>query len=157
MIRGLSQAVRKQAKSGDINILQNMKNMSWGQKANIAGTTVAGVMGYSEARNEGHGVVGSLAKGATDAFLIDLIGWKAYIGGSLLMGVPKLAAQGYESMSMKAREMSRAGSQSPFAGNTFVDSEQIYTMRQAGMSMIEQSRMSTKTALLGNEAQFMHR
>jgi hypothetical protein len=147
-------AVRKLSKGGNVNIL---KDMSLGTKVNAAGAVVAGTMGYSHARDEGHGVIGSMAKGATDAFLIDLIGWKMYIGGAALMAAPKMIASGYESLNTQAKDMSRAGSAAPFSGNTFVDSEQVYTMRQAGMEMMGQSSHNVKTAVLGNEAQMMHR
>ncbi len=154
-------SLNKLSKSGDLNILRNgyqgFKDMSLGQKINVAGTGAAGVMGYSDARDEGHGVVGSLARGATDAFLIDLIGMKKYIAGSILMSAPSMIAKGYESVNSRAREMERAGTASPFANNSFEDNQQIYTMRQAGMSMMESSSYNTKTAVLGNEAQFMHR
>ncbi|MCY7866090.1 hypothetical protein P8918_13635 [Bacillus spizizenii] len=152
--RGLTQAIRKTAKNAD---LSSIKNLTTGQKLNAAGTAAAGVMGYNDARDEGYGVVGSMAKGATDAFLIDLIGWKKYLVGGALMSAPKMMAQGYESLNRQARALEMSGRNIPFQNNTFVDNEQIYTMRQAGMNMIGQSSMNVKTAVLGNEAQFMHR
>lgn len=149
----LRAAVQKLAKGGGGIV----KDMSLGQKLNVAGTTAAGVMGYSQARAEGASVPGAIAQGTVDAFLIDLIGWPAYIGGSVLMGAPSMAVGGYEHMSAKAREMEMAGRAKPFQGNTFVDNEQIYTMRQAGMAMMDQSKQNLKQAILGSEAQSLHR
>lgn len=153
--KGLSQSVRKLSKQGNnVNIL---KGMTTSQKINVAGSLYAVSSGYKQSRNEGRGAAMSLTKGVTDAFLIDILGWKAYFGGAVLMGAPKAAIKGYESLSTQARQLSMAGSAAPFQSNTFVDNEQIYTMRQAGMGMIEQSQHNTKQAILGNEAQAMHR
>lgn len=159
--RGLREAYRKMARSGDFNILKDMpkgyKNMTWGQKLEIGAIGATGIMSYSQARNEGESVPGAVAQATADAFLINLIGWKKYLAGGAAMMATKGAAVGITHANIKAREMERAGSAAPFAGNTFVDTEQTYTMRQAGMNMIQNSIHNTKAALLGNEAQLFHR
>lgn len=162
MIRTLTQGVRKMAKnSNNVNMLQSIQqgygNMTWGQKLSAAGTAYAGVTGYADAKNEGAGVPGALAQGVSDAFLMDLIGWKKYVGGAVLMGAGAAAIKGFEVMNSSARELGRLGTAAPFSSSTFVDSEQVYTMRQAGMNMIGQSQQSLRQTILGNEAQAMHR
>lgn len=120
-------------------------------------TAVSGVAGYNGARAEGAGVVGASVQGLSDAFLIDLIGWQAYLGGAAVMGVGKGAYAAGKHGYNKSKEYNQLASSSPFSANTFVDTEQTYTMRQAGLSMIQNSAMNTKKATLGNEAMFMHR
>lgn len=115
-----------------------------------------GGTGYANSRDEGRGVVGSAAQGLSDAFLVNVLGFPLYVGGGLAMAAPKLAVGAYDTLSQKMRSMER-GSMAPFASNTFVDSQQAYTMRQAGMQMAENSSMNTKKALMGNEAQYLHR
>lgn len=134
-----------------------LNKVNIGTGVQVATAAGAGYMSYNHARAEGDSVGGALAKATVDAFLIDIIGWKAYLGGALLMSVPKGAASAYEHMNTKAREIERAGMAGPFANSTFVDTEQAYTMRQAGLQMIENSRLNMKKATLGNEAQYLHR
>ena len=123
---------------------------------NIGLSTWSGVSSYKDARDQGQSQLGSMAKGIADGVLIDIIGWKLYFGGAALIGAPKLMVGAYEGLSQKSRSMSMANA-APFMGNSFIDTEQAYTMRQAGMQMAEQSQMNTKRALLGNEAQYLHR
>jgi hypothetical protein len=163
MIRGLTEGIRKMTRNsgGNANMLNSFQgaygNMSFGQKLSAAGTATAGVMGYNSARAEGAGVPGALAQGVSDAFLMDLVGFKKYLGGAVLLQAPGAIASGYASLSMQARETARAGTASPFSNSTFVDSEQVYTMRQAGMAMMAQSKQNVRQTMLGNEAQAFHR
>jgi hypothetical protein len=118
-------------------------------------STASGISAYNQSRAQGNGVIGSAAHGLSEAFMAELVG-PLYFPAMAAVAAPKYAVRGYESMMRKAREMERVGA-APFTGNTFVDTEQTYTMRQAGMQMIQGSILNTKKALLGNEAQYLHR
>lgn len=155
MARGLTQAVRKLAKNG--NSVNIFKEMTMGQKISAASSAIAGVSSYNASRAEGASVPGAMAQATVDAFLVDIIGLPLYLTGAAAMNLPSLAVRGYEHLSLKAREMSTAGHAKPFQGNAFVDNEQIYTMRQAGMAMMDQSKQSLRQTILGNEAQALHR
>ena len=54
-----------------------------------------------------------------------------------------------------SRSMNRGAINAPFSNATFVDTQQAYTMRQAGMQMAQASRYNLQQTLLGNEAQYM--
>lgn len=123
---------------------------------NIGLGAYSGVSSYNEARQQGQSNLGAIAKGVADGALIDIIGWKLYFGGAALISAPKMAVGAYENLAQKSRSMEMSN-HAPFIGNSFVDTEQTYTMRQAGMQMAEQSQFNTKRALLGNEAQYLHR
>ena len=53
--------------------------------------------------------------------------------------------------------MRQTQNQMPFNAHTFVDGQQIYTMRQAGMALAQKAKYQVQAAQMGNEAQFMHR
>lgn len=122
-----------------------------------AATVYSGVAGYNDARNEGAGVVGAAAKGITDALIIDLIGWPAYLGIAGTMGAASIAKSAGKAAFEKSQQYNRLGTAQPFSTATHVDSEQSYTMRQAGLSQIQNNMFNTKKAVMGNEAMHMHR
>lgn len=119
-------------------------------------STMTGVSTFNSERRQGKSAVGAIASGVVDGFLADVIGMPLYIGAIAARGAGGAMVKGYENMAQKSRSMQMAGSQ-PFSANTFMESEQTYTMRQAGMNMIANSSMSSKKALLGSEAQMFHR
>lgn len=113
--------------------------------------------GYRDARRQGYSVPGSMAKGAVDALLVDVIGFKSYLGIMAATSVPKAAVSGYESLTRQSRQMSRMSLNRPFQNSTFVDNQNIYTMRQAGMQQAQHARYNLQHALMGQEAKFLHR
>lgn len=133
-----------------------LRGVSKGTMLNIGLSAYSGVSTFNEEKRQGSSLVTSVAKGAVDAFLVDIIGMPAYIGISAAKALPSMGVKGYESIQRKGRDLARSGSQ-PFSANTFMESEQTYTMRQAGMNMIGSSSMSAKKAMLGSEAQMFHR
>lgn len=143
----------------------NAKGLSKLAWSNIdTGTKVWGGMnaffafrGYKDARQQGYGVPGSLGRGIVNALLIDVVGFKTYLGMGIATGVPRAAVSGYESLTRQSREMSRMSLNRPFQNSTFVDNQHIYTMRQAGMAQAQHSRYNLQHALLGQEAKFLHR
>lgn len=128
-----------------------------GGTVGLAATTYSGVASYNDARNNGSGVIGAAAQGITDALIIDLIGWPAYLAWQGAAGLGSLGKQAFIQSNEMAREYSRLGTAGPFSTATHVDTEQSYTMRQAGISQIQQNMFNTKKAVMGNEAMFMHR
>lgn len=123
----------------------------------MAATAYSGVASYNDARNNGSSVIGAAAQGVTDALIIDLIGWPAYLGIQGTLGLGSVAKEAFIMGNERAHQYSRYGTASPFSTSTFVDTEQTYTMRQAGLSKIQNSMMNTKKAVMGNEAMYMHR
>lgn len=138
-----------------------------GKKGLIAGfggplgfglATYTAFSGYKEAREEGHGRLSSAAHAATDLILPEFLGWKTHLALGAASFLPKAAVQGMQTVAQLGREYERSvRDQSPFRSNTFVDSQQIYTMRQAGVALAEQSKYSLQQTLIGNEARYMHR
>ena len=131
--------------------------MDTGTKAFVGMNTFFAARGYSEARKQGYGVPGSIGRGVVDALLIDVLGFKTYIGMNLATGVPKAAVSGYESLTRQSRDMARMNLNRPFQHATHVDNQHIYTMRQAGMAQAQHARHNLQHALMGQEAKFLHR
>lgn len=123
----------------------------------LAATAYSGVATYNDARNNGASVIGAAAQGVTDALIIDLIGWPAYLGIQGTLGLGAVAKESFMIANEKAHQYNRLGTASPFSTATHVDTQQSYTMRQAGLTQIQNSMLNTKKAVMGNEAMFMHR
>ena len=113
---------------------------------------------YKNERAQGNSRLGSLGQAAMDFVMPELLGFGGYLLFEGAKAAPSLLYNGAQYVSQQARQMERAGrDQSPFRSNTFVDSQQIYTMRQAGMALAEQSKYALQQTLMGDEARFMHR
>lgn len=116
-----------------------------------------GISGYNTAREEGNGVISSLAAGATEAILPMLMtptGYAMYVAATELPGVAVSAAESY---GQYGRNLARQSKQTPFQNSQFNDTQQTFTMRQAGMALAQKSKYSLQQTTLGNEAQYMHR
>jgi hypothetical protein len=110
------------------------------------------VSDYSDARSEGDGVGSAALKAGGSLALMQMMGTKAFLGLSLLSAAPGVAVDAYDAASMYGRNLSRMGRNKPFANSTFVDTQQTYTMRQAGMNLAKQSKYAMQQARLGDEA-----
>lgn len=113
-----------------------------------------GVSGFTTAREEGNGVIGSVAKGVSEAILADVIGLPAYLAFSAITGAPKAAVNAVEGLGKIGRSVASAGGNAPFQNATFIDSPQAYTMRQASLNLAKMSKNNIQSAMLGNEAQY---
>lgn len=107
---------------------------------------------YSDARNEGDGFGSAALKAGGSLALMTMMGTVPYLGLSLLSAAPTTAVDMYDAASMYGRNLSRMGRNKPFANSTFVDTQQTYTMRQAGMNLAKQSKYAMQQARLGDEA-----
>ena len=116
------------------------------------------LMDYKDSRDEGKGVAESLVSAGVNFVIPEIVGTIPYLlyeGGS--MAIQGSVAM-YENANMKMRQMNRDNAnQTPFRSYTFVDSPQIYTMRQAGLALAQQSKYNLQQTMMGNEAQFLHR
>lgn len=136
------------------------KGMHYGMPAYFA------YSGYQTARDEGHGVLNSMARSAAEYAMFDFMyGGLGLAGGifipmgvELLKNAPSMAVSAYDSLTQQSRQMERINrDQRPFQNYTFVDSPQIYTQRQAGLALAAQSKYKLQETMLGNEARYMHR
>lgn len=115
-----------------------------------------GISGYRDAREQGHGAMGSAVRGVSTSLMSNIVGFKAYMGAQAVMGAPKLAVKGVTKLDQMSRQMSRQHMNRPFDNATFADSKQAYTMRQAGMQLAKASKHNLQQGMMGNEANMMH-
>ena len=131
---------------------------SLGKAINYGMTGYFGISAYNDARNEGKGRISAIGSGIMNVVLPEILGGGMYMALDFGSELPGLAVSGAQGLPRMAREQERVvRNQAPFQANTFVDSQQIYTMRQAGMALAEQSKYQLEQTIMGNEAQYLHR
>lgn len=125
---------------------------------NLAFSGYVGYDTYKEERAQGNSRLGALGKATMEFVMPELLGMGGYIAYEAIKALPGAALSAGQYISQQSRIMERnARDQAPFKTNTFVDSQQIYTMRQAGLALAEQSKYALQQSLMGDEARFMHR
>ena len=124
---------------------------------NVGFGAVSGISTYNEAKAEGKSTFMAGAEAALLTAFWSTVGLKT----GLVIGAGTLAYEGGKVVVNKGLENNRMfqqyGAASPFANSTFVDSQQAYTMRQAGVTQIQNNAMNMKKTIMGNEAMHMHR
>lgn len=140
-------------------ISQGFKTWAKHNKMNIGMTAVfmpSNLDDYEERRANGDG---ALVAGAATAF---------DVGTTMFMNLKQMTAIGLLTSSgdivdglhqadtngrqLKAQKYAKA-----FSNAQFNDTEQVHTMRQAGMAMLQRSKYNTQAALMGNEAKYMYK
>ena len=95
----------------------------------------------------------SAAAGIGEFAALEMLGPISYFA---LEGAPALgsfAVNAYDTIDKYGRNLQRQQRNVPFQNATFLDSQQTYTMRQAGMNLARQGKYAQQAAMLGNEAQ----
>jgi len=114
-------------------------------------------MDYTTARKEGNGVIASIGNAVAEEALPMIMGpwgYAAYIG---ITELPSATVSIAESYDQYGRQLAQQSTQRPFNNVQFTDTQQVYTMRQAGMALAQKSKYSLQQTMLGNEAKYMHR
>lgn len=128
-----------------------------GTAANVGFGAWSGITTYNDAKAEGKSSFMSAAEAGLSTAFWSTIGLKT----GLVLGAGMVAYEGGKYVVEKGiennRRYSQAGAAAPFQNATFVDTQQAYTMRQAGVTQIQQNQMNMKKAVMGNEAMYMHR
>lgn len=145
MALGIAKSILKKAFYGKDGKFSKMSTFN---------TAFAGWMGlgtYQEAREEGNGVITSGIKAAADT----AFSFVAPITYMAVTGIPelgKLGVDAYHGLNQYARQIERQRRNIPFQNATFVDNQQTYTMRQAGMNLARQGQYAAAQSTFGNEA-----
>lgn len=133
-----------------------VKGMGIGSAISIGTNAYFGMDTYNTAREEGSGKLGAAGKAVGEMVMMDAMGLPAYLGFQALTAAPKAGLKVYETLNQSARQMSGLSRNSPFYNSKFQDSQQAYTMRQAGMQLAKASKYNMQQTMLGNEAAFLH-
>ena len=138
--------------------LGKIMSAGWHNKGKLANGAVGAYFGldsYQTAKEEGNSTGVAMAKAAEDFALPFMMGNMAYMGLMVAPELPSMAVDGSIAMSKYQRQLARESSGRAFASAQFNDTEQAYTMRQAGMAQAQKSKYNIQSAMLGNEAKFM--
>lgn len=117
----------------------------------------AGVIAYKSAKDGGEteesAKLSAFKEGAAATLLSPTLYYPMKFGAGLAeKGVRELAK-----LDQTARKYADGGTSAAFSSKTFMDNKQLFTMRQAGMALIQQAKYNAADAMIGNEAAFMHR
>ena len=115
-----------------------------------------GAQDYADMRKEGQSKISSFAHAAGD-FTVATLAPSFYMGVQLASGIPQAAYGAWKMQREYRRNLANEQLNKPFGTASFMDTQQNYTMRQAGMAIAQQSNYATRSAMLGNEARFMAR
>lgn len=111
---------------------------------------------YNEARNAGDGVVKAGVKAGAQFVAGEMLGaWMMPV--MLAKNLPSMAVSAVETTQNVTRKMNSATRIQTFGEVQFQDTQQLATMRQAGMEMAKMSQYNLQQAIMGNEAQYMRR
>lgn len=131
------------------------KGIGWSGAINGGIGLWQGMDTYQEKREQGNGRIVSAASGAYEAALPMMMGGWAYAGYSVLTGVPEMLHEGWKTAEQYRRQLQQESRGHAFNNAKFNDTQQAYTMRQAGMAIAQRSRYNINQAMLGNEAKYM--
>lgn len=111
---------------------------------------------YNEARNAGDGVAKSFVKAGAQFVAGEMLGgWMMPV--MLAKQLPTLAVSAVETTQNITRKMNSTARIQTFGEAQFQDTQQLATMRQAGMELAKMSQYNLQQSIMGNEAQYMHR
>ena len=111
---------------------------------------------YKDARDSGKGVVGSAVK-AGALFAAGEVLQGAMFPVMLASAIPKMAVGAIETTQKMTRQMNNMQRIQTFGESYFQDTQQLATMRQAGMELAKMSQYNLQQSIMGNEAQYMHK
>lgn len=151
--------------SGGKTLLGQVKGMggdafNWAKnnkgQAGLAGFTLWGATDeYEEAKANGSSTAGAIAEAGFDAALGLVLGLPEYIAYEAIVNSPTLIKEGAMKIDEMKRQFGRENSAHAFSNAQFNDTEQAYTMRQAGIAIAQRSRYNTEAAMMGQEAKYM--
>ena len=135
---------------------QYLKKALSGRNLNALMNLGFAVSDYNESRNSGDGVLKAGAKAGTLFVAGEMLGgWMMPV--MLAKQLPTLAVSGIEATQNIIRKMNSTARIQTFGEAQFQDTQQLATMRQAGMELAKMSQYNLQQSIMGNEAQYMHR
>lgn len=134
----------------------NLKKIFNKRVFNIGLNAAFAISDYKDARDSGKGVVGSAVK-AGALFAAGEVLQGAMLPVMLAGSIPKMAVGAIETTQRMTRQMNNMQRIQTFGESYFQDTQQLATMRQAGMELAKMSQYNLQQSMMGNEAQYMHK
>lgn len=151
------EVIEEVADEGTENLAKShLKKALSGRNLNALLNVGLSINDYNEAINAGDGVVKSVAKAGVQFVAGEALGaWMLPV--ALAKAAPSIIVSGVEAAQTTTRKMNSVSRTQVFGESYFQDTQQLATMRQAGMEMAKMSQYNLQQAIMGNEAQYMHR
>ena len=134
----------------------NLKKIFNKRVFNIGLNAAFAISDYKDARDSGKGVVSSAVK-AGALFAAGEVLQGAMLPVMLAGSIPKMAVGAIETTQRMTRQMNNMQRIQTFGESYFQDTQQLATMRQAGMELAKMSQYNLQQSIMGNEAQYMHK
>ena len=115
------------------------------------------VSDYKDNRDAGKGVVSSVVKAGALFAAGEMLPGIMFPGVMLAGAIPKMAVGAIETTQKMTRQMNNMQRIQTFGESYFQDTQQLATMRQAGMELAKMSQYNLQQSIMGNEAQYMHK
>lgn len=138
---------------GPSNLKKIFNKRVWNVGLNMA----LAVSDYKDARDSGKGVVGSAVKAGALFAAGEILSGAMFPGVLLAGAIPKMAVGAIETTQKMTRQMNNMQRIQTFGESYFQDTQQLATMRQAGMELAKMSQYNLQQSIMGNEAQYMHK
>lgn len=153
----LNNAVNKSIQEGAEDVgNQYLKRALSGRNLNALMNLGFAFSDYNEARNAGDGVLKAGIKAGAQFVAGEMLGgWMMPV--MLAKQLPTLAVSAVETTQNITRKMNSTARIQTFGEAQFQDTQQLATMRQAGMELAKMSQYNLQQSIMGNEAQYMHR
>lgn len=110
---------------------------------------------FQDEKEQGSSTLSAAASAGMDLALPMMMSAKGYIGLQLVKEAPELLYNGWKAGMQYRHNLWKQNRNNAFNNAKFDDTQQTYTMRQAGMAIAQRSRYNTQQAMLGNEAKYM--
>ena len=138
---------------GPSNLKKIFNSRVWNAGLNMA----LAVSDYKDARDSGKGVVSSAVKAGALFAAGEVLSGAMFPGVLLAGAIPKMAVGAIETTQKMTRQMNNMQRIQTFGESYFQDTQQLATMRQAGMELAKMSQYNLQQSIMGNEAQYMHK
>lgn len=138
---------------GPSNLKKIFNSRVWNAGLNMA----LAVSDYKDARDSGKGVVSSAVKAGALFAAGEILSGAMFPGVLLAGAIPKMAVGAIETTQKMTRQMNNMQRIQTFGESYFQDTQQLATMRQAGMELAKMSQYNLQQSIMGNEAQYMHK
>ena len=135
----------------------NLKKIFNKRALNIGLNMAFAVSDYKDNRDAGKGVVSSAVKAGALFAAGEMLPGIMFPGVMLAGAIPKMAVGAIETTQKMTRQMNNIQRIQTFGESYFQDTQQLATMRQAGMELAKMSQYNLQQSIMGNEAQYMHK
>ena len=135
----------------------NLKKIFNKRVLNIGLNMAFAVSDYKDNRDAGKGVVSSVVKAGALFAAGEVLQGVMFPGVLLAGAIPKMAVGAIETTQKMTRQMNNMQRIQTFGESYFQDTQQLATMRQAGMELAKMSQYNLQQSIMGNEEQYMHK